>query len=36
MNELIQNIITNIDKKDIQRDCKRILKKCNMKLYMSF
>lgn len=31
MSELIQNIMTNIDKKDVQRDCKRILKKCNMK-----
>ncbi len=31
MNELIQNIMTNIDKKGVQRDCKKLLKKCNMK-----
>ena len=30
-NELIQNIMANIDKKGVQRDCKKLLKKCNMK-----
>ena len=31
MNELIQEIMSNINKKGIQRDCKKILKKCSMK-----
>ena len=30
-NELIQNIMVNVDKKGVQRDCKKLLKKCNMK-----
>ena len=31
MNELIQEIMLNINKKGIQKDCKKILKKCSMK-----
>ena len=31
MNELIQNIMDNVDKKGVQRDCKKLLKKCNLK-----
>lgn len=31
MNELIQNILDNINKKGVQSNCKKILKKCNMK-----
>lgn len=31
MNELICNIMENINKKGVQSNCKKILKKCNMK-----
>ncbi len=30
MNELIQNIMDTVDKKGVQSDCKKILKKCNL------
>lgn len=31
MNEIIQNIMDTVDKKGIQSNCKKILKKCSMK-----
>lgn len=31
MNELIMGIMNSIDKKGIQKNCKRILKKCSIK-----
>ncbi len=31
MQELIQNILATVDKKGVQRDGKKILKKCSMK-----
>lgn len=31
MSEIIQNIMDTVDKKGIQSNCKKILKKCSMK-----